>query len=781
MDIEALPAKVALAMALEARTKLAAERKLFTYYPETGDLRRELYAKHMAFFRLGATCPIRCFMAANRVGKCTTATTLIDTPDGEVMVKDLRTGDVVWAWDGEKKVAQSILEPFQKPGLHDCALVVMSDGRVLECADHHRILLSDGWRLLSECLPESFFGRPRSSSAYGLKAHASDDPRSIGTTQGCPGGCSVGCYQCDEQLHCAQDTGQAFPPSQGDAQQCTCQCAHSDDLEHKQSGSPSHDGSRLSIRDVLRRRVARFVGWLSQAAYMPYEPNPLKRRAGSLLRAVAGVGLRLMGAVAAQELRAGLLGIGPQDTPNVDGSHIIAVLPIGRHKVYDFTVPKYHNYCAAGLVNHNTEGGGGYEMVLHLTGRYPAWWEGSWFDAPVRAWVGGDTGKSVRDIVQEKLLGPYGHFGTGLLPAEDIVKWTPKSGVPQAVDTLTVKHYDKDGNYDGDSVITFKSYDQGREAFQGTEQDVIWLDEESNESIRSECILRLMTTDGLLIETFTPLRGLTPLVMQYMPKNGDGDSADIGSIEGGVYVSDGKAMVMAGWDDVPHLRPEQKKLMLANTPPYLRDARSKGIPSLGAGAIYPIEETEVTVADFPIPDHWTRLYGMDVGWNRTAVVWGAWDRDSDVIYLYAEHYRGQAEPSIHADAIKARGKIPGEIDPASRGRSQTDGAQLLQNYKDLGLTLGMANNGVESGLLEVWQRLSTGRLKIFRSLSNWRAEYRIYRRDEKGRIVKENDHIMDATRYLVNADPLRWKLKDADKRKVIRTAPRLPSDPGMGY
>jgi len=226
-----------------------------------------------------------------------------------------------------------------------------------------------------------------------------------------------------------------------------------------------------------------------------------------------------------------------------------------------------------------TEGGGGYEMALHLTGRYPAWWEGALFDAPVRSWAAGDTGKSVRDIIQNKLLGAWGQFGTGLIPKEDIVKWTSKSGVPEAVDTLTVKHYDQDGNYDGDSILVFKSYDQGRESFQGTEQDVIWLDEESNESIRSECILRLMTTNGILMETFTPLRGLTPVVMTYLPD---------GEISEGVAVTGERAMVMAGWDDVPHLSEQQKKLMLAETPPYLRDARSKGIPSLGAGAIYPV-------------------------------------------------------------------------------------------------------------------------------------------------------------------------------------------------
>jgi hypothetical protein len=140
---------------------------------------------------------------------------------------------------------------------------------------------------------------------------------------------------------------------------------------------------------------------------------------------------------------------------------------------------------------------------------------------------------------------------------------------------------------------------------------------------------------------------------------------------------------------------------------------------------------------------------MDVGWNRTAAIWGAHDREADVVYLYSEHYRSQAEPSIHADAIKARGVwIPGAIDPAARGRQQKDGEQLLQNYQDLGLDLTAADNAREAGIYNVWQRLSTGRMKVFKSLQNWLNEYRIYRRDDKGQVVKENDHAMDATRYL---------------------------------
>lgn len=210
-----------------------------------------------------------------------------------------------------------------------------------------------------------------------------------------------------------------------------------------------------------------------------------------------------------------------------------------------------------------------------------------------------------------------------------------------------------------------------------------------------------------------------------------------------------RGIIFAGWDDVPHLSTDQKRRLLAESEPHLRQARSKGIPSLGAGAIYAVEEDEIIVDDFAIPAHWPRVYGLDVGWNRTAAVFGAIDRDADVVYLYSEHYQGQQEPSTHVAAIKARGEMNGTIDPASRGRSQIDGEQLLQDYQDLGLTLLPANNSRESGLYNVHQRLATGRLKVFRSLRNWLREYRIYRRDEKGHVVKKDDHLMDATRYLV--------------------------------
>lgn len=381
-----------------------------------------------------------------------------------------------------------------------------------------------------------------------------------------------------------------------------------------------------------------------------------------------------------------------------------------------------------------TEGVGGYELTLHLTGRYPDWWTGRRFNRATKWWASGDTGKTVRDILQAKLLGPPGDpdkQGTGLIPGADIASVTPKAGVPDAIESISVK-----SQFGGTSVVQLKSYDQGREAFQGTEQDGILLDEEPPLAIYTECLLRTMTTQGMVLATFTPLEGLSETVMHFLP---DGQIQER---------KDGRYLVMATWDDVPHLSPAVKKELWDAIPPYQRDARAKGIPQLGSGAIYPVPESDIVCDPFEIPEHWPRCYALDVGWNRTAALWLALDRQSSTVYAYSEHYRSQAEPSVHAEAIRARGSwIRGVIDPAARGRSQKDGEQLMQNYRDLGLDLTAANNAVETGLYDVWQRLSGARLKVFKTLPNWLSEYRLYRRDEKGRVVKERDHLMDCTRY----------------------------------
>lgn len=390
-----------------------------------------------------------------------------------------------------------------------------------------------------------------------------------------------------------------------------------------------------------------------------------------------------------------------------------------------------------------TEGIGGYEVTCHLTGIYPDWWVGRKFDRPVTVWASGTSNKKTQEIIQQKLLGPIGQEGTGLIPGDLIVRTTPKQGTPDAVSMVFVKHISG-----GTSALTLKSYEMGREAFEGNEVDVIWLDEEPPMDVYFESFTRIMSTvpggeSGILIATFTPLEGLTETALLFAPG---------GAVKDGINPESGRYTLNLSWDDAPHLTKEVKDDMLKAYPPYMRDARSRGIPQLGAGAIFPVPESEIMVSDFPIPDYWPRACALDVGWNFTAAVWVAIDPNTKKKYLYAVHKQGHVEPSVHARAIRSYGEwIPVKIDPASRGRSQKDGSQLLQDYKDLGLNVSTAKNAVESGLLRVWQALSSGEFKVFRSCEAWFAEFRVYRRDEHGKVVKDNDHLMDATRYWFNS------------------------------
>jgi phage terminase large subunit-like protein len=427
---------------------------------------------------------------------------------------------------------------------------------------------------------------------------------------------------------------------------------------------------------------------------------------------------------------------------------------------------------------------GAYEITCHLTGWYPKWWTGKRFARPIKAWAAGTTGKKVQEILQAKLLGITSKatqgaedqlvigLGTGMIPGAAIINKTAKAGVADAVDTVYVRH--KSG---GTSILSFKSYESGREAFEGTEQDVIWLDEEPDMSIYTECLLRTMTTNGVVFITFTPLEGLTPVILNFLPG---------GNVpEDGLVPGTNRFVVMCDWDHAPHLTEEAKKELWQTIPAYQRDARSRGVPQLGAGAIYPVAESDIVVKPFQIPDTWRKCYGLDVGWNRTAAIWLAEDPLSKIWYAYSEHYVGRQEPALQAQAIRARGvKIPGVIDPASRGRGQRDGDQLFQDYLDLGLDIKKAKNAVESGLYEVWQMFTSGLLKVFDTLQYYREEFRIYRRDDKGHVVKDRDHLQDAMRYCVvsGRDIARADAPPAPTKKITQLPRRGgESSSWMGY
>lgn len=396
---------------------------------------------------------------------------------------------------------------------------------------------------------------------------------------------------------------------------------------------------------------------------------------------------------------------------------------------------------------------GAFAGACWSTGIYPDWWEGKKFDKNTDGWVVGKTGQTTRDAPQTELMGPLGSFGTGMIPKDRIMKIVMKPSVPGAVEMVLV------ANEWGDpSKIVFKSYDQKIDAFTGVALDWAWEDEEPPLMIDNEIFVRLTTRKGVLINTITPISGLTPYMLLFEKRAdmlaGASRTVALNEEEQELFNKSKiiSAVVQAGWDDAPFLSQDDIDDIIAKTPPHLIESRRTGVPSMGEGMVYPVPNESFVIEndDFSHKSHYKYIYGVDVGWNRTAIVWGALDPDTDTLYIYDEYYMGEARPEVHAVAVKGHGAwMPGVIDPASRGRSQVDGNKLITLYIQAGLQIAPANNAVEAGIMDVYQRLSAGKLKVLKKCRNLQSEFLTYKRDIHGKVVKENDHALDALRYLV--------------------------------
>src|SRR3954467_8782440 len=124
---------------------------------------------------------------------------------------------------------------------------------------------------------------------------------------------------------------------------------------------------------------------------------------------------------------------------------------------------------------------GGFEVAMHMTGRYPEWWCGRRFDRPVVGWVCGRTGEDLRGGMQRILLGRPGQIGSGAIPKESIVDLVTARGVAGLYDVIRVAHVSG-----GSSIAITKSYKAGREAFQGETLDFVSFDEKPPADIYTE-------------------------------------------------------------------------------------------------------------------------------------------------------------------------------------------------------------------------------------------------------------------------------------------------------
>lgn len=391
---------------------------------------------------------------------------------------------------------------------------------------------------------------------------------------------------------------------------------------------------------------------------------------------------------------------------------------------------------------------GAAEVAIHATGLYPSWWDGIRFPVGVKILVAGVTNELLRDKPQAELMGPpesEKDLGTGMIPIDRIVKVTKKAGVPNALDSVTVKHLSG-----RNSRIFFRPYEAGAKKFQSVDYDVVWLDEEPPQDIWSQCQRSTFAKNTYVaLITATPETGMTEVVTQFMND-----------------LAKNQALIGATWDDAPHMSPEMKEEKLRTIPLHERAMRTQGIPLQGAGLVFPYPDEDLIEEPIPIPRHWPQIIGIDFGYDHPfggANV--AWDRESDTVHITAVYRSTKELPLIHCVSIKKWGDWKPVAWPHDGlGTEKGTGKQLIVRYREGGLKLlqahatnppepgqdeGKGGISPEAALLDMCTRMETNRFKVFSTCKEWFEEKRMYHRDQKGQLVKLRDDVISASRHAI--------------------------------
>jgi phage terminase large subunit-like protein len=431
-----------------------------------------------------------------------------------------------------------------------------------------------------------------------------------------------------------------------------------------------------------------------------------------------------------------------------DRKHILSTRKLYSYKPY----PKQVDFHTAGkhyrdrlFLAGNQLGktlSGAYEMAMHLTGDYPEWWPGRRVPWAGRYLAGSESRELTRKGVQRLLIGPpedESAWGTGSIPRDRIVEYTRATGVADCLASVTVRHACGDL-----ATLQFASYDQGRTKWQADTLDGVWFDEEPPFDVYSEGKTRTNATGGFTMITVTPLLGMTEVVKRFL-QDKPADSV----------------VVNMTIEDALHYTPEERQAVIDGYPEHEREARAKGVPMRGSGRVFPIAEAGIRIEPFPIPSHWRRVVGMDFGWDHpAAMVWTAWDTDTDTIYVYdawRERHCAVAQQAVVLLGSQSRW-IPVAWPHDGYQHDKGSGKELAGQYRDLGVAMYKdhatfpptddgkpGGYGFEAGVSEMLTRFQTRRLRVFSHLEKWFEEFRNYHRKD-GEVVKMDDDLMSATR-----------------------------------
>jgi len=384
------------------------------------------------------------------------------------------------------------------------------------------------------------------------------------------------------------------------------------------------------------------------------------------------------------------------------------------------------------------------EVSCHVHGHYPKWWNGYRYDRPTRWLVGTVKAEKTRDVLQKYLLEGDAQFGLNPFIHPSLIVDRYSGSLKNSVNKLFVQHASG-----GISEIKFSSFSEGASGLQSETFDGVHLDEAPDFDVYQEILFRTTAFGDyktFVILTMWPERGRDELVSFFMNKGSAGES-----VEDHFYMH-------CSWADNPSMTEEEKTRLRQGTPEYLLDAREHGIPIFGVGKVFRMKEETVVIPAFEIPSHFALVYGVDPAATQDGL-WGAvllaYDRDNDIVYVIKDYKKNGITRVEHHDNLSHifPDWVMGICDPGGGGEDQQTRESAVDFLRNKGRTIIIANKAKgkkEARIDDIEIRCRSSKFKIFETCVHYLDEWRRYSRDENGKIIKENDHTLDASFYAIS-------------------------------
>jgi len=404
-----------------------------------------------------------------------------------------------------------------------------------------------------------------------------------------------------------------------------------------------------------------------------------------------------------------------------------------------------------------------YETAMHLTGLYPDWWEGHRFAGPITAMVAGEGWSQVALVLQNELLGTQDvkiteNLGSGAIPRECIVTSTMRNDGANCIG-VEIKH--KSGS---NSYLLFANYTQEVRQLQGFKLNLAVFDEQPPDDFFSEIVTRTATTQGKVLCSFTPLKGLNGLVSKFWNKE------------------EGYNYIRVSWDDVPEYDPwglpfllnETRKQLERDYLPHEREARIAGKPVMGKGAVFQLSTWptyKTGEIDFQRMPHIHRVIALDLGLvnDKTVISLMYWEPYERTAYLHKQIIVQGIEEAVPTQYINhlLRPEVFGTPivlppDANTVGRYTMSSSSIRELFESYELNVyekaimnppdsqGRTTNHKAYGINQMRQMLEVGSLMVNENCTHFLSEAQNYFVDEKGRFSDPDDCI-DSCRYAILA------------------------------